>query len=133
MADLALSVAPGSEQTAGYGDLQFGPTGDLLLTDGLAAIRQCLLLRLHAATGDYFMAPNEGIGWLEMLGGIGGYSDAFDAVLRNTVLGTPGVEGLLGWQVAAGASREVVLVQMDVATAQGTINFSLPVSQQEGT
>ena len=67
------------------GDLQWGPTGDLRLTEGSEAGRQCVLRRLLTVEGGYIWNPDYGAG-LPLLVGEPMGAELSEAISRRQML-----------------------------------------------
>lgn len=128
MPDLALDLSKEALGTEAYGDILLDASGAMQLTQGTEAIRQSLELRLRAASGDYFLATTEGLPWAQALSSSSPMSPALDASLKNAVLGTPGVLGIVNWDVSVSRRTRVATVTMEVEVVGGVIVFSLPAT-----
>jgi len=126
MADLTLELSSAAQGTDAYGDLALSDGGDLVINTGQDAVRQALELRLRAASGDYFMGMTDGLDWPGFFRR-GQYEPEFDSLLKNQILATPGVRGLLQWNVSVSRATRVVTIAFEAETDTGTIIFSLPI------
>lgn len=126
MADLMLQLAAAAQGTEAYGDLALSDSGDLIVNTSQDAVRQAVELRLRAASGDWFMDTSAGLPYSQFFKS-GQYDPMMDSLIKNQILATPGVLGLLSWNVSVSRATKVVTIAFEAETDTGTIVFSLPI------
>lgn len=89
--------------------------GDLVLTSGLDAIRQSLMIRLEFFQGEWFLDITAGLPYLqEILGVKNPNPNVLDAVFRKAILATPGI-----------TSINTLTITLDRATRRATVALSV--------
>lgn len=135
MGDLSLNLSPELEGRPGYADLLI-ENGDLVLTSdidpqGTNAVAQNCRQRLKFCLGEWFMNLGAGVPWLQQILVKNADTGAIDALLRDTILGTPGVAALLNYAGAADRARRIYTVKFTIRTAQGAaLTQAVSVSAQ---
>lgn len=99
MKRVGLSIQPsqpGIVLGASSNDLHLDATGNLVLAYDAEAVGQHARQRLQFFLGEWFLDPTIGVDWF---GRVLGYSDAqlpiAEAIVKRTILETPGVTGIV--------------------------------------
>ncbi|RYF12058.1 MAG: hypothetical protein EOO40_02080 [Deltaproteobacteria bacterium] len=123
MADFALNLDPAVIGTPDYGDLLFKNGGVRLTsdTDGTNPTLQRIVQRLRLLTGEWFLNTQEGVPWLQQILVKNASQATVDALLQDTILGTPGVLVLKQYQSTAFRAQRRYQVKFTVSTVQGNV------------
>lgn len=136
--DISLQLNEALIGTPAYRDLIIGGNGDLVLTqdanpDGTEPVAQQVTQRLRFIAGEWFMNTDLGVPYYQQILGQRGKTAAFEAVLQNTVLSTPGVISLLTWTTTVDGAKRIMTVSFVAQTTSGVINYSTNLSPQAGS
>lgn len=101
--------------------------GDLQITADDQSIRQSLKQRLLLFFGEWFLDTEKGVPYYQFILVKNPNLDVVQALLKDAVLGTPGVLELTAFEFDyAPGNRELTVALQGKSTA-GDINFELPV------
>lgn len=125
MADLTLLLTAPSQGTAAHNDLVLGPTGDLQLTNGVQAIEQAIRQAISSFQGNWFLDTSYGLPYFDELLGSRNQSltPNFESRVQNTILGVPGVEGLLTWSAQFHRASRTLAISFTAQVTGGTVAF----------
>lgn len=132
MADLSIDLDPVKFGTPQYGDLLMH-NGDFVLTSPDAAIGtdqtlQLIASRLRLFLGEFFMDTSAGLPYLSLAGSKGTTQADIDAVVRDAILGTPGVIALTQYQGSAQRAQRLYTITFKVVTQTGgSLAATVPV------
>ncbi len=100
------------------GDFRFGNGAADYLRDSVEAVAQLVLTRLRLWRGEWFLDTEEGTPWA---GGVLGErtQDQIEPALRLRVLETPGVTGIVEFDLVHDVDGRSAEVAMTVATVYG--------------
>lgn len=100
------------------GDYVLGTGADFYQNEPIG-VGQVAGTRLELYTGEWFVDINDGTPWKTDV--LGKYTQgAYDTVLKQRVLGTPGVRQILDYQSAVNGSTRKLEVSMTLDTIYGT-------------
>lgn len=102
-------------------------TASDVLTDNVEAVRQAVRSRLLLFLGEWFLAPMSGVPWSEKIAGFSSQG-ARDIVLKETILGTPGVTGIANYSSALNLKTRRFSVSCIVLSLYGSIEIAPPVN-----
>lgn len=108
------------------GDYSFGLVKADFLVNSPDTVAQAVLTRLNLWVGEWFANIDDGTGWTtDVLGK--GSSGLYEMMLRQRVLGTPGVKSILDFQAvyAADSRKLTVHIRIDTVYGQGVVNGEL--------
>ena len=121
MSDIALVVATHDlldENGNFVGD-------DLTLTTGVEAIAQHLRQRLKIFFGEWFLDRRKGVAYIEQILVKNPNPFVVDAILKATVVQTPGVTELLDFKLEADTVTRQLVFTFKAGTIEGgVVNFS---------
>ena len=125
MSDLSLDL---KKSSATYNDLLI-KDGDLVLTSdaetgGTQPVLQNILQRLRFMLGEWFMDNTQGLPWIQQIFVKNPNQANIDALLLNTILGTPGVLGVSYYNFQANFSQRILNVQFNAISTSGPITYS---------
>lgn len=128
MADLSLDLSPASAGTPAYGDLLLR-NGDLVLTGdanpaGSPPVLQQILQRLRFFLGEWFMDNTQGVPWLQQILTKSASAGPADAILQNTILGTPGVVALLAYSSDLDRVHRTLAISFRAQTTAGVVDYA---------
>ena len=103
------------------GDYQFGRAG-IFLTDTPEAVAQAILTRFKLWAGEWFLDTTEGTPYETQILGYGTQGNR-DAVIRQRILETPGVQEIVDYQ--SSVTGRSMSVAARVSTIYGTTNVTL--------
>lgn len=133
MSDLSLDFDATLLGQPGYGDLLIR-NGDLVLTSdvdatGTDATLQLVTQRLRFFLGDYFLALDSGVPWFQQILVKQADPSIVDGLLRDCILGTPGVVALTAYQSERNLAQRRYSVSFTILTATGSsIAARVPIS-----
>lgn len=133
MSDLSLAFDKELIGTPAYGDLRIA-AGDLILTNdadpnGTDATIQFVMQRLRLFLGEAFMDVTDGLPWYQQILVKNADKSVVDGLLRDCILGTPGVTGLLDFDSTQDRARRTMTVTFTVLTAMGKrLNAQVPIN-----
>lgn len=133
MSDLSLNYSPELQGQPGYGDLLVH-NGDLVLTSDVNASGtdptiQNVTQRIRFFLGEWFLNLEAGLPWLQQVLVKGAEPSTVDGLLRDTILGTPGVVALTAFQSNQDPSKRIYSVAFTILTASGRrISSAVPVT-----
>ena len=116
--------------------LQMSPSGDFdpllpLLVNSPACVGQTVLTRLRLWLGDWFLDTSDGTPWMRILGKPNGVSP--DIYIKQRILATPGVSGIVSYTGVNNASTRSYTVTATISTIYSvggvnttTISTSVP-------
>lgn len=125
MADLSLDLNPNSGT---YKDLLI-VDGDLVLTSdvdpaGTDPVLQNVLQNLGLGLGEWFLDSTAGIPWLQQILVKNPDQSKIDAILRNCILGTPGIVRLNSYSFSLDQSTRSGQIQFNAQKTNGTVDYS---------
>lgn len=128
MADLSLDLSSKSQGTAAYGDLLL-VNGDLVLTSdvnpaGTNPVLQNVLQRLRMFLGEWFLDNRQGVPWLQQILTKTAAGTATDALLQNTILGTPGLVALLSYASTLNRANRTLTISFKAQSTSGLIDYA---------
>lgn len=132
MADLSLDLRPQLVGTPQYGDLVMR-NGDFVLTsptdgDGTDQTVQFIANRLRLFLGEYFMDTSAGLPYISLASAKGTTQADIDAVVRDAILGTPGVVALTQYQGTAKRAQRLYEITFKVVTqTSGSVTSTVAV------
>lgn len=126
--DIALNLDQATQGLPQHNDLLIGPTGDLVLTDGVEAIKQAVAQALKQFSQDWFLDLNVGLPYKQQLFGAKDLSTNFEAVMQNRVLQVPGILGLLSWSSSLDRRTRALSVSFDARCTGGVVQWSFNVN-----
>ena len=137
MSDLSLDYSKELIGLPAYADLRI-ENGDLLMTSDVApagtdATIQFCLQRLRLFLGEAFLNLEDGVPWYQQILVKNADKATVDGLLRDTILGTPGVTGLLAFNSTQNRSKRMMTVSFTVLTAQGNkVSAEIPITGTGG-
>jgi len=137
MADLSLNYDPDLLGTPAYGDLKM-VNGDLVLTNdvdqnGTDSTLQSVCQRLRLYLGEWFMNTSAGVPWYQQILVKNANPSHIDGLLRDCILGTPGVVALLAYSSTANHAQRSFHVTFTIQTAAGgRLTATVPVAAKVG-
>lgn len=100
------------------GDYTFGQGDNTFLTDTLEAVAQAVKTRFALWTGEWFLDVTEGTPYRESI--LGKHkSDAYNMVVRERILGTPGVTEILEFTTEYNGDTRRVVFTATINTLYG--------------
>lgn len=100
------------------GDYSFGLGQSDFMVNNPEAVGQAVLTRLNLWVGEWFANIDDGTGWsTDVLGK--GTSSLYEMMLRNRVLGTPGVKSILDFQSSLNPDERRLTIQITIDTIYG--------------
>jgi hypothetical protein len=104
------------------GDYSFGNQQADFYVNTPDAVAQAVLTRLTLITGEWFLDTTEGTPWATEV--LGKYTQgAYDIVLKERIVGTPGVQSLDAYTSALDRNARKLTVQASITTVYGTTTF----------
>src|SRR5882672_11274251 len=120
MADIMLDLNPISPT---LNDLLIRD-GDLVITpDTLSAVRQHILQRLRIFLGEWFLNNQVGLPFFQQILIKNPDQSKIDALLRNQIQGTPGVEALNSYSFSPDFTLRVLTVSFSARCTGGTVDY----------
>lgn len=109
------------------GDMQFGQGGANFLANSSAAVAQLIGTRLKLWQGEWFLDTLAGTPWLQQI--IGKNTQLlYDEAIRETILLTPGVVGLVSYASSFDHALRTLTVTATVDTIYGLqVNINTPL------
>lgn len=138
MSDLSLNYDPDLIGQPGYGDLLISD-GDLVLTAdvdprGTDSVLQLCTQRIKFFLGEWFLDNSAGVAWFQQILVKNADQSTVDGLLRDCILGTPGVVALLSYTSSQQRALRQYAISFTILTATGaSISASIPVSVVGGT
>jgi hypothetical protein len=125
MVDLSLDLNPVSPT---YKDLKV-VNGDLVLTSdadasGTDPVQQNILQRLGMCLGEWFLDNTQGVPWFQQILVKNPNQASIDAIVRNTILGTPGVTQLLSYSLVPDFRNRIAKISFVARKTSGTVSYS---------
>lgn len=120
MADIELDLDPNSPH---FHDVKI-VNGDLVLNDGVEAIRQHILQRLRMFLGEWFLDNTIGLPYFQQILVKNPDQSKIDAIFINQILGTPGVVSLTKYSFVPNFINRSVSVTFECLTTQGTVDYA---------
>ena len=106
------------------GDLEIGTDGDLIIIDGIDAIRQNLRIRLQLFRGDWFLDTRLGIPYFEEVLRKAPDLNVVQSLLRDAIRTTEGVTEITEFELDfIGATRRLTL-DFRAKTTEGPLRFT---------
>lgn len=96
---------------------------DIVLVDGSLLVRQRLSIALQLFKGEWFLDADAGVPWLQEILEKGVAVAVIDAILREKIVGTPGVNRILTYSSEIDAATRTVSVAFTVDTVYGPVEF----------
>lgn len=133
MSDLSLNYDPTLIGQKGYGDLLLHQ-GDLTLTAdvnpaGTDSVIQFVTQRLKLYLGEWFMNTSDGLPWYQQILVANADKSVVDGLLRDCILGTPGVTTLLSYTSHQDLGKRTMTVSFSILTATGAhISAQVPMT-----
>lgn len=133
MVDLSLDLDPASPT---YRDLKI-IDGDLVLTSdadprGENPIKQDILQRLRFGQGEWFLDNTQGFPWFQQAFTKGADLGKIDALIQNTILGTPGVTSLQDYSSSVNSAARLFTITFQAVTTNGLVSYTGPISPTSG-
>jgi hypothetical protein len=133
MVDLSLDLNPVSPT---YKDLLV-VAGDAVLTSdanpaGTNPIQQNILQRIAFCLGEWYLDNTQGLPWFQQMLVKNPRQAAFDAVIQNTILGTPGVTQLLSYSATPNFLNRTASISFRAMTTAGIVSYSGTVISSGG-
>ena len=138
VSDLSLNYDPDLIGQPGYGDLLIAD-GDLVLTAdvnprGTDSVLQLVTQRIKFFLGEWFLDNSAGLPWFQQILVKNADQSTVDGLLRDCILGTPGVVALLAYTSSQKRALRQYSISFTILTATGaSISASIPVSVVGGT
>lgn len=125
MADLSLDL---NKASSTYNDLRV-VSGDLILTADVASggtqpVQQDVLQRLRMFLGEWFLDNTAGVPWFQQILVKNPDRSKIDALLLNTILGTPGVLSVTNYKFTPNMAARTLRVEFNAQSTSGPINYS---------
>ena len=105
------------------GDLTI-TNGDLVILEGLDAIRQHVDVRLKFLLGENFLDTREGIPYFERVLGKITSLTAVSEIFRSAILNTPGVINLNNFRFDFDGVTRKLFIDFTAQTTEGSLDFS---------
>lgn len=123
--DFSLQIDP---TNSAYGDLLI-LGNDLVLTSdanpsGTNPVLQDILQRLRFFLGEWFLDNTQGLPWFQSILVKNPKQSDVDAILRNAITGTPGVNQLSTWSFTVNRATRVLSVSFSAITTAGKVNYT---------
>lgn len=99
--------------------------GSLSLVDGVDAVAQLLNQRLRFFLGEWFLGLDKGIPYFEKIFQKNPDPGVVDSLLKDTILGTPGILRLLTFDIVLDTATRVMTVAGSAVSSTGVINFNV--------
>jgi hypothetical protein len=115
--DVALCTAVDAENPI-EGDLML-VAGDLASVVGKEAIAQHVRVRLRFFCGEWFLDLREGVPWWESILIKNPSTRVVEALLRKTILDTPGIASLPAFELAVDTATRAASVSFTAVTDEG--------------
>lgn len=107
------------------GDYTIGSGADFFIDDA-EGIAQAILTRLRLYLGEWFLDTTAGTPWKTDI--LGKYTkDAYDAAIKNVVLGTTGVNGILEYSSSFDGNQRELTIEATVDTIYGQVKVAGPI------
>lgn len=107
------------------GDMKLGHGNSDFYADSAEGVAQNVVTRLALWRGTWFIDIDEGTPWLQQ---VLGKKTAVEAVIRDRILQTPGVQELTNFQAIFDPDTRRISVQATITTAYGNANISEAIS-----
>jgi hypothetical protein len=105
------------------GDYSFGNQQGDFYIDSAEGVAQSVKTRLSLFTGEWFLDTSDGTPWRTEV--LGKYTkDAYDAVIKDRVLSTPGVTLIASYISSFDADARTLTVRLTIATQYGETSFA---------
>jgi hypothetical protein len=98
--------------------------GDLVLVDGIDAIKQLLTQRLKFFLGEWFLALDKGIPYFEKVLIKNPNQIVLDTIFKKQILSTPGVQALEQFDLQLNTVTRSLAVTLRARTTQGIVDFN---------
>lgn len=108
------------------GDLSI-ENGDMVLVDGVDAIKQLLSQRLKFFLGEWFLDLSKGIPYFEKVLLKNPSPIVLDTIFKQQILSTPGVLGLEQFNIELDTARRTMSITLRAKTSQGIVDFNSEV------
>lgn len=110
----------------GYMDIKLDDTGDIAIEsgdvvwiEGAEAIAQHIRCRLRMFKGEWFLNEDEGVPWFDEIFEKGVEDGRIAAILRQVILGTPGVTSLTSLAISHDRATREMTVTFEATTDLG--------------
>lgn len=125
MADISLDLNPLSPTHKDF----LVVDGDLVLTSdsdpkGTHNVLQHIVQRLSFFLGEWFMDNTKGVPWFTQILVKNPQQAKIDALLMNTIMGTPGVTQLVSYSFSPDTAKRTLSVQFSVYTTNGKVDYT---------
>ena len=120
MSDLLIDL---NKSSVTYKDLVV-QNNDLVINSGLTAIQQDIIQRLSFFAGEWFLDNTQGLPWYQQILVKNPDQSKVDAIFRNAILATPGVQSLSKYSFAPNFAARLLTVSFIAQTTQGTVNYT---------
>jgi hypothetical protein len=104
-------------------DLDFQANGDFYLNEGRRAIAQRLRLRFGVFLGEWFLDETFGVAYREEVLVRNPDLSVIGALFRQTILGTPGVTGILEFDLTLDGVLRTLTVDFIATTEEGDVSM----------
>jgi hypothetical protein len=133
MVDLSLDL---NKLSPTYLDLLI-VEGDLVLTadaetGGTNNVQQDILQRLRFGLGEWFLDNSQGFPWVQQVFVKAPDLGKIDALIQNTILGTPGVISLNSYSSEVNLAGRSLILNFTAMTTAGKVDYSGPISPTGG-
>ncbi len=134
MVDLSLDLDPTSPT---YKDLLVR-SGDMVLTSdadptGTDPVLQNVLQRLNFYFSEWFLDNTQGVPWIQQILVKNPDQSKVDAILRNTIQGTPGITQLNSYSFSFNKGGRSATISFQAQKTNGTITYSGTLTAQGGS
>jgi hypothetical protein len=103
-----------------------GHTGDFHINTP-AAVAQACRTRLLLFAGEYWLDTSVGVPWSTEILGVG--RTAYDTIIRETIIATPGVTAITAYSSSVGAARRALTISATINTLYGgQVSLSIPIA-----
>lgn len=103
------------------GDMMLGHGNSDFYSDDPEGVAQNVKTRLQLWQGQWFLNTADGTPWLQE---ILGKHEAVDMIIRNRILGTPGVKEITEFQSVLGPESRTLSIQATLDTIYGSTEIS---------
>lgn len=117
---IQLDLNPASQT---YNDLLI-QNNDLVLVDGLSAIKQDILQRLRFYLGEWFLDTTKGVPYFQQILIKNPDQSKIDAIFINTILNTPGVITLTAYSFDLDSVNRILNIKFTAQTTSGTVDYA---------
>lgn len=133
MVDISLDL---NKNSATYNDILI-TNNDITLTsdansNGANPVLQDILQRLRFYLGEWFLDNTQGIPWIQQILIKNPNISGVEAILMNTIVGTPGVTQLTDFTASFNTAQRIFSVSFKCITTQGVVIYSGNINPETG-